>query len=323
MIPSPAKWFANGIFAWSLLIASPVAYPAYSCFITQADSLGAVYPSTNTSVDTTGNVTLTCSRDPATDSSTLAYTINIDSGQNYSASYRQAKEQTSNTFLKYTLRKSTSAGTSATCGITDSWSSTAPISGTLSFTGAAASVTWGYCLRTRRCGNATGNCNKRLPPAGLYTDLSLVSATYASTTTHAAPINYSVGVTTYCEITNFNSVLSFNYTAFSPTAVVATNSFSLTCNPGTSVTLSLMDASTANIPAATPTRPTATAVLQGLQYTLGLGPNKTPSYAVTTTTNTALSIDLTGTMPAGQAGTCSSPTGVCTSSQQHLLSVTY
>lgn len=299
------------LIAACLLAQCLVAQASYSCFVSQADSLGVVYPSTNSSLDNTGNVVLTCSRNVATDASTMSYSIKVNTGQNFS-SYRRVKLVTAASYLKYTLSKSTAAGTAATCGTPDTWTTTGPITGTLNFgTAASASVTWGYCLRVRRCKNTAGNCNPAAPSAGAYTDQTLISATYgpSSVTSASTPITYTVGVTSYCELSKYFAVLPFAYTAFGP-SVTATNIINLQCSNNLPWTLALSP---------------KTSVLQGLQYTLGLSVGAgTPAASVTGAgTGSVQAVTLTGTMPGGQAGSCSAATGTCTSVQQHTLTLSY
>lgn len=95
--------------------------------------------------------------------------------------------------------------------------------------------------------------------------------------------------------------LAFNYTAFSATAQTSTTSFMLRCSSGLPWTVSVSP---------------NPAVLQGLRYTI------TPSPASGSGNgNTGQAVTLTGSMQAGQAGTCTGPT--CSAAQAHTVFITY
>lgn len=92
-----------------------------------------------------------------------------------------------------------------------------------------------------------------------------------------------------------------NYTAFSATAQTSTTSFMLRCSSGLPWTISVSP---------------NPAVLQGLRYTI------TPSPASGSGNgNTGQAVTLTGSMQAGQAGTCTGPT--CSGTQAHTVFITY
>lgn len=116
-----------------------------------------------------------------------------------------------------------------------------------------------------------------------------------------APVVMTVGVNNQCVFNTYPGNLVFNYTAFSATAQTSTTSFMLRCSSGLPWTISVVP---------------SPAVLQGLRYTI------TPSPASGSGNgNSGQAVTLTGSMQAGQAGTCTGPT--CSGSQAHTVFITY
>lgn len=285
----------------SLLVMSPLSHAAYSCTVT-ATSAGALYE-TPTPRDVTGSATLTCTRSSG-DANSLTYRLKADDGLNANATtapYRRVRLPSTSNYLYYALRRG------ATCNNNTNWrapttGTTDVETGTLNF-GAAltASATLSYCIRVRvNAGN-----NPASPTAGVYSDTFNVFAQYpngdAGALSANAPVVMTVGVNNQCVFNTYPGNLSFNYTAFSATAQTSTTSFMLRCSSGLPWTISVNP---------------SPAVLQGLQYTI------TPSPASGSGNgNTGQSVTLTGSMPAGQAGTCNGPT--CSSTQAHTVFITY
>ena len=280
-------------------------WAAYSCNITTA-SVGVIYTAAN--VDTNGSVTLTCTRDPAIDAASLTYRIKAADGTNAfaTAPFRRARLGATANYLRYILRRGTAVGGAAACGNTTTWRAPATgttnvITGTLNF-GAAASVsaTWGYCIRVR--GTAGGN--PAAPTAGIYVDNFLVTAQYpnndAGVLSPSVPVTYTVGVNNQCVFNTFPTGMSFNYTSFSPTPQVQTRPFDLRCSNALPWSLAVSPASN---------------VLLGLNYSIAASP------ASGTGTGADQVITLTGTIPAGQAGTCA--TAGCSATQAHVVTITY
>jgi hypothetical protein len=291
-----------------LLVHGGIALAGFSCNVSTT-SVGVLY--TNANVDTNGTVTLNCSRDPLTDPESLTYRIKAADGNNSFAAppSRRVRLGATANVLRYILRRGTLGG-GATCGapnVGTNWRAPATgttnvIQGTLSFAiGASfASATWGYCVRVR--GAAGGN--PAAPTAGIYTDDFLVTAQYpnsdAGTLSPSVPATYTVGVNNQCVFNTFPTGMSFNYTSFSPTAQVQTRPFDLRCSNALPWSLAVSPASN---------------VLVGLNYSIAASP------ASGTGTGADQVITLTGTIPAGQAGTCA--TAGCSATQAHVVTITY
>lgn len=284
-----------------LLVISPRAQAFYSCTV-KATSSGLIYQ-TPTPRDVTGSAILTCTRSSG-DANSLTYRLKADDGLNANtttAPYRRVRLGSTSNYLYYSL----SSG--ATCNNNTNWrapttGTTTVETGTLNFGAALTqSATLSYCIRVRV--NVGGNPPS--PAAGVYSDTFNVFAQYPNSNAGAlsanAPVVMTVGVNNQCVFNTYPGNLAFNYTAFSATAQTASTSFMLRCSSGLPWSISVSP---------------NPAVLQGLRYTI------TPSPASGSGNgNTGQAVTLTGSMPAGQAGTCSGPT--CSGSQPHTVLITY
>ncbi len=287
--------------AWPALammaMTSPQAWAAYSCSVS-ANSTGTLYDAP-TPQDSQGLATLTCTRDSG-DANTLSYRLKADNGLHATGNQRRVRLGATNNFLQYSLTRS------ATCGNNSNWYAPAAgngnvLRGTLNFGAALSqSVSVPYCLRTRV---ASGG-NPAAPTAGVYTDTINIFAQYpgsnAGVLSPVAPITYSVGVNNQCVFRSFPTNMAFNYIAFSPTQQQALTSFNLRCSNA--------------LPWGVTVSP-ANGVVLGLAYSIA----SSPTTMIGTGADQA--VTLTGTMPAGQAGSCS--LGTCTGSNVHTVTITY
>ncbi len=273
-------------------------HAAYSCNVT-ATSVGVLYVQ-GSNTDTTGSVTLTCTRSSG-DAGAMTYRIKADNGMNYAGGTRRVRLGATANRLNYALRRGTAPGGAAACGNNSNWAApnngTNTMTGTLNFgTAMTASVTWGFCIRVRG--------NQGSPAGGSYTDTVQVFAQYPGTNgspvTPWAALGFTVGVNNQCVFNTQPAPIVFDYTSFSPVPRTASRSFDLRCST--------------NLPWAISISPD-TGTLLGLNY--DLDPN--PETGIGTGADQAVTV--TGTVPAGQAGTCS--TASCSATQPHSLIVTY
>lgn len=299
MNASLRRWLPRLLLAMPLAAAAP-AHAAYSCNVV-ATSLGVIYARGGSNrIDATGTVTLTCTRDVAADANTLTYRIGVDYGDNWQNPNRRARRGASADYLRYSITRGATAGGAATCADTSNWEppvlSPNVMNGTLNFgASATATVVWGYCMRVR--GNQ-GN-----PTAGQYVDTLNVLAQYPATPFGAVaigPFTYTIGARNQCVLNTYPSDMVFNYNSFQATPQVVSQVFRLACNN--------------NLPWSVAIAP-AGGTLLGLNYTLAHTP------ASGTGNGNAQAITITGTMPAGQQGTCG--TAQCSASQTHTLTITY
>lgn len=284
----------------ALSLCRSLAHAAYSCTVS-ASSVGLLYATPNPA-DVTGTATLTCTR-AAGDANSLTYRLKADDGLNATgtAPYRRVRLGSTGNRLYYSLRRSSG------CNNNTNWRAPATgtsdvQTGTLNF-GAAlvASTSLSYCIRVRV--NAGGN--PAAPAAGVYTDSFNIFAQYPNSDFGAlspdAPVSMTVGVSNQCVFNTYPGNLNFNYTAFSTTAQTASTSFLLRCS--TSLPWSI-------------TVSPATSTLLGLRYQIAPSPASGSGNG-----NTGQAVTLTGTMQAGQAGTCAAAS--CTGSQSHTVFINY
>ena len=179
------------------------------------------------------------------------------------------------------------------------WAAGVPFAGPINF-GAGTSFTLSLPYYTRIPA-------LQAVPAGIYTDTVTMTLTYGAATAQASfPVQ--INVDPACLISSPTD-LTFNYTSFRITALIGTSTFHIRCNSSLPYALSLDLTS-------------VTDAATNLAYTLAL------SAASGTGTGANQLITVTGTMAAGQSGTCVGPAAtVCTNTlstnKQRTITVTY
>jgi spore coat protein U-like protein len=290
--------------AAGLLVLCTGSAWSYSCNVSVTGT-GVLLDTYGANQDSNGTVTLNCTRSNA-EATTLTYRIKADNGLNYSGQ-RRARRGTSGNYLGYWLQRGTAVGGSAACANATNWlepatGNTNVITGTLNFgSSLSASAVWGYCVRLPSVDLFTYYL---FTTAGSYTDTVNIYAQYpgvdGGALTPEVPLNYTVGVKEQCIFNSFPTRITFNYTSFSATAQTDTEQFNLRCSNSLPWTV-----------AVSPTNATAL----GLNYTMGITP------AAGTGNGANQPITLTGTMPAGQSGTCA--LGSCAATVVHTVTISY
>jgi spore coat protein U-like protein len=137
--------------------------------------------------------------------------------------------------------------------------------------------------------------------AGTHTDTVTISLYQGTSNTLLAtgtfPVSIMVGAS--CTISSAPGTMTFNYTSFG-SAANANTAFGATCTNLLPYSMSL---------------DTTTGTLLGLNYSLAL------SAGSATGNGLQQSYSITGTMVAGQAGTCAA--GTCSASASHTLTISY
>jgi spore coat protein U-like protein len=253
-----------------------------------------------TNANASGSITLNCTR-TATDPNSQTYWVGIDRGSAGALRvYRHGGNTTTNANrLTVILYKN---------GTTTSWTATGGgrVNGTLNF-GAAlnASTTLTYNFRVPSGQNGR--------TAGIFDEIFTTSLQLTTTgpVVETDVFTATVSILNQCfvgQVATGNTApgavspttLNLSYVSFSSTPQSATMNFSVDCTRGTPYTVALA--------------PT-TGTLLGLNYTLGL------SSSAATGDGLAQPYTVTGTIAAGQAGTCA--TGTCAASAAHTVTVTY
>lgn len=266
-----------------LLLVLPAARSAITCTI-GSPGISINYVNNSTaSVQTYFSVS--CTRTSTSDPATVNYDVLADNGMYFTGQNNRAALGTS--YLRYDVF------TSAACNT--AWKGNRKISDSISWpAGATGTITrqtsYWACIVTAQVA----------PSTGTYTDSVRLDMTYGQTNavaTGSAPV--SIYAPAFCSMTSAAGNLSLAYAAFGPPVSTST-SFAVTCTSGMPYTL------TTDVPES---------VITGLRYTLGV------SASTATGTGAPQSYAITATIPGGQAGDC--PTGSCTATQTHTLTITY
>jgi len=149
-----------------------------------------------------------------------------------------------------------------------------------------------------------GNCPKELVVRRHAVSTLLLSLGLASGTLAATAVNtFNVGITlnSSCEVMTVPTI-AFNYTSFQPNNLTPASSFNIRCTATKSITSVRLDDGAGNISAGA--SQTYTDVATGLVYTLAL--TNVPTAGATG--GAAMTVNVTGTMLAGQAGICNAAT---------------
>jgi spore coat protein U-like protein len=292
------KRFALHGIALGALLASGTAQAAIACGSITATSVNGVMPITG-DLNLTGNFTVTCTRS-AGDPTTQVIYIGLDQGEPPAG--RAMTRQTSADTMNYAIFRNATPSGSWTSGAGRSPGSIlgGGLQVTITFTSASTTVqsfSYPYYFRVT-AGNASGK------PAGIYDDLNITTTVRLTSQTGAVQSTTVFGTTvskpSHCYFSSSPTNMVINYSSFSPTAQSGTSNFSVSCTQSTPYTLAL-DATSGT--------------LLGLNYSLSL------SSTSATGTGFVQNFSVTGTVPAGQVGTCS--TATCSASQTRVITVTY
>jgi len=237
--------------------------------------------------------TVTCTRQTG-DPFSLTYSVGVDNGLYFTAGSNRAKLTTGASYLSYDLYSSSLC---STLWRTNPRALRLPVpgTGTMAFSGflptSVVTSYWG-CIPAGQTGR----------PAGIYTDSVPMTVYDRDTNTAiapASPIQVLINQNATCNISTAPGTITFNYTSFGPAINPATN-FGATCTNGLPYTMSL---------------DTTSGTLLGLNYSLALSASSSTGSGFEQTHT------ITGTMAAGQAGTCAS--GSCSATQTHTLMISY
>lgn len=287
------------LVALAALSGPPELHAAVSCSISAIDAFNTSYDAL-LATDTlgSGTFTVTCTRDASGDPTSVSFKAAADNGLNSKGTTNRAVLGAS--AVAYDLF----TNASYTTGWTGKGKSV--ISGTVTLgTGVPSTQSAVMTYYSRIATGQTGL------PQGLYGDTVTVSLSYGSNNTAATPVPLSVQISTVptCVFSAPPGTVAFSYTAFSPVPATASTTFAALCSTTLPYTMALTDAN--GLPAGLQT----SGVVAGLQYTLTLSASSGVG------SGSAQFYTIQGTMPAGQAGTCSG--GTCTDRNQHGLTISY
>lgn len=290
----------------SLALASASAW-AINCNVTTNGFTAAYAPTVAAANDSTGNVTISCTRTLA-EVTNWEFRLRANNGVNATGQQNRARRATSTNYFNYELYTNFAGGTV--------WAATnASQIGYLPLTFGAGStfVSVTVPFYARIPGSQIAGT------AGTYTDSVTITPRVrpvgSNTNTNPPTVQLPVTIitTTYCQFTSPAGAINFNYTAFQSTAATASTNFSVRCINGETYSLALSAPSS---------------VLLGLNYSLAMSTNPGGVAVPSSPTGTGLtgnglpqSYNITGTIAAGQAGTC--PSGSCSAAQVQTITISY
>lgn len=276
---------------------------AVFCSVT-SPGFSTAYVTANTATNVTAtSFSVTCTKDAAgrRATSTVSYQVAASNGLNATGTQNRATK--AGAFINY------SVSTVPTCAT--AWKGTTLLPTiAASFTMAMNTTvtnTYTYygCIpplqvATAPVGNYTDTVTMTIARAGGGGRVTYTSGTF--------PVTIVAPAT--CTLTAPPAGVAFSYTAFRPTAALASTTYGVTCS---------------NLLPYTMTLDATVGVVTGLNYTLAL--NTLNSGGVnplnSTGTGVAQSFFINGSMAAGQAGTCASTAAACTGAQVRTLTITY
>lgn len=279
------------LFTWVLVLPTAAQAGPYFCLLASAPGVTLAYdPLSTLPLTASGSVTINCTKSGA-GSSTAYYELGSNAGINLSGA--QSRVVSGTDAINYGLATDSSRATR--------WTdvSSNRIRGSLNGT-TSKSVTLNYYLLFPA---------RQIAAGGRYTDTQTINLYQGSSASLARNAHSSDSITTtlavsvaaQCTLSSAPGNLQFNYTSFQTNPATANTAFAVTCNSGIPYTMAL-DATSGT--------------LLGLAYSLALSKTGTQ-----TGNGTAQSAAINGTMPSGQAGTCS--VGNCATSEARTLTISY
>ncbi|MFZ3322101.1 MAG: spore coat protein U domain-containing protein [Usitatibacter sp.] len=275
------------LLAMLLAAASIAAQGAITCTFSSTGWSTAYVPSTAATNITQASITVTCQRNVAADGTTVNFTIASNNGLQATGQQNRAQLNAANR-INYDDYQDGACGTA--WGTGGAQRITGSITGLVGFTPKATTVSFWGCVPGSQTGLA----------AGTYTDTVTMTLRYGGASNPTATFPVTIVQPASCTISTAPGTVAFTYSAFQAAVSNASTTFGVTCTNLLPYTMAL-DATTA--------------VISGLQYTLGL------SSAGATGTGVAQPYTINGTMPANQAGTCG--TSSCAATQPRTITISY
>lgn len=270
------------------LLTGNTAEAAYSCSVSSSGIATAYDPLAIADRVTQSTTTVACTR-ASGDAQQMPFTLAANNGQN--ASGQGNKAILGAQLLAYDLFQNSTCKTRWRTPGGGFFDRTLDFAGALS---AAMTLDYWACIPTGQTGLA----------AGTYTDLVTMTLTYGPSKAEqvAPPSTFPVSISTpwQCSISTSPGVLDFGaYLAFGPN-LNASTTFGVTC--------------TNSMPYSVAVSP-ASGVVTGLNYSVA------PALTTNTGTGVQQTLTINGTMPGGQAGTCTGAS--CSGTNTHQVTLSY
>lgn len=299
-----AQLFRSNTALWlSILFSltfSHFAQAAVLCSVT-SPGFAAAYVTSNIATNVTAtSFSVTCTKDAMGRRATSTVSYQVSAGNGLQPTGTQNRAVKAGTFLNY------SVATTPVCTVPWKGVTTLPTIVASFVMAINTTITNTYtfygCIPPLQVATA---------PVGSYTDTVTMTLTRAggnrfTATPGTFPVTIIAPAT--CTLTTSPTNIAFAYTAFRPTALLASASYSVTCSTLLPYTMAL-DATVG--------------VVTGLNYSLALNTVATGGANPLASVGTGVtqSFFINGSMVAGQAGSCT--TAICTGAQVRTLTITY
>ena len=281
----------------TVVLLLPIAgvQAAITCSISSPGFTTAYDPAAGSQNVTQSYVTVICSRNAPGDPTTLNYSLRANNGLYSSGNQNRARHTGPTRYVNYDLYRDSSCigewrtNNSMRLPVTMNLSGYAPSSVDVPY--------WG-CIPASQGGLT----------AGIYYDtvtMQLRNRATGGTTIATSTFGVQIHMSSTCNITTTPAPVVFNYMSFG-SALNPTTSLGVKCTSLLPYTVTLDSP--------------ATGTLLGLDYSLALLPASGVGSGIGSGSPESIHT-ITGTMAAGQAGTCAA--GACSDTQLHTLTLTY
>lgn len=278
----------RSLFAMLVAAGAPCASAAISCNVTSPGVSGDYDPAAGQTDVTQSYFTVTCTRGSNADPATVNWSVSANNGLNPGGGGNNRAQRGGfggggGNRISYDIYRD--------AGCTSRFQGGGTITGSMTFSATGTQSQQGNFWMCIAAGQAVA--------AGTFTDTVTLTLTYNSFFTDTGALAVSIVSPPACTVPAAPGSVVLNYTAFGP-LVNGSTTFQVRCSAGQPYTMAL-DATSGS--------------LLGLTYTLAL------SSASSSGTGANQTHTITGSIAAGQAGTCAS--GTCTATAVRTLTVTY
>lgn len=272
------------LLALAALLLAPCAQATINCTSITAPGVTLNYQN-NTTVSLQTFFAVTCTRSSTGDPVSVSYSVKADNGGNPNGINNRATYTTGAT-VRYDFYTNSSCATQ--------WKGGTTVADTITWSGGSTgSITrqtsYWACIVSSQTATSSG----------VYSDNVALTLTYSNNITVSGTVPVAIFAPALCTVTTPPRNIALSYVAFGP-QVSGSTSVGVTCTAGMPYVVST------DVPEA---------VLNGLRYVLGPGTISGNGSGALQTYN------ITATIPAGQAGTCTS--GACNATRTHALTISY
>jgi spore coat protein U-like protein len=281
----------RAFYCLGLLILATPAHAAITC-TASVTSVSVLYDPTSPAQNVTaGAYAVSCTRQMS-DPNTFNWSLEVNDGLHAGGGGNNVQSAGGQQYSYETYLAAPYTGGNR-------WGSNSPFTGTLNFGGTTSANTSGPF-------DIVMDGGQTVQPAGTYTD-TLTATLREDTKGKAGPAlstpTFAVTVSTIasCQLVAPPGNVNFTYTSFQGSAAAASTTYGVRCTTALPYTMALDSTS---------------GTLLGLSYTLAIAPSSSG-----TGTGVTQNYTISGTLAAGQSGTCA--TAVCNASEIRTLTISW